>query len=106
MTQTKTPHVHHHWIVAWAKGETIQVYRTGGPRCGEWEDVSKPSWNIINTYRIKPAPPVHRWRWVYARIEAPQILEVTCDYFTEDEFYKKYCTLKLIQKIDSTLKIS
>jgi hypothetical protein len=48
------PHVHAELIKAWADGAKIQYQCSGG----DWRDVvrNSPTWNISETYRIKPEP--------------------------------------------------
>lgn len=52
-TNKPTPHPHAELIVAWAKGETIQVKSNDG----KWVDCPRPSWSDVATYRIKPEEP-------------------------------------------------
>ena len=43
-------HKHYEFIVAWAEGKDIQVYR----RDDDWINDSSPSWHFSEQYRIKP----------------------------------------------------
>jgi len=45
-------HKHYDCIVAWAKGQQIQIRETGG----DWDDIESPSWINGCQYRIKPEP--------------------------------------------------
>ncbi len=49
----KQPHKHHDLIIAWAKGEEIQVLGSDGTT---WYDVATgvPIWCNDSTYRVKP----------------------------------------------------
>ena len=62
-----TPHKHAALIKAWADGATIQCLV---PRdyhedcCGKksrWIDLTTPSWELNQTYRIKPPPKKKGW---------------------------------------------
>lgn len=57
MYQERKPHKYAELIKAWADGYEIEV-QIG--ECG-WKTVDIPSWNVYNTYRIKPKESIVRY---------------------------------------------
>ena len=50
-------HPHYECILAWAEGKTIQFKKFESKEfVGTWTDISHPSWDSRNEYRIKPEP--------------------------------------------------
>ena len=50
-------HKHYECIVAWAEGKTIQFKKFQSKDCnGTWTDITHPSWDSRNEYRVKPEP--------------------------------------------------
>ena len=48
-----TKHIHYDTIMAWANGETIEMFN---PDTDSWCFVAHPSWYLNLDYRVKPAP--------------------------------------------------
>lgn len=58
MSNEKTPHVHHDCIVAWAKGEKIEMYSKS---LESWVTVLYPTWAEKDKYRIRQDPKKPRY---------------------------------------------
>ena len=91
---TKQKHIHHDCIVAWAKGETIEALNKTTLR---WCEIQEPKWYKEVEYRIKPKPPVIRYRWVIEG--ADRKLFISKNYYSEEEVKEAN---DVVQRIDST----
>lgn len=97
------PHVHAATIKAWADGAEVQFFGTGAQA---WLNTSAPLWNPNFRYRIKPKPPIKKWKWVVQT--GPTSYDVSAGHYTSPEEYSAKANVaidwgwKAIQKIDST----
>ena len=103
MTKTYTPHVHADILRAIAEGIPVQAYYHNSSENG-WRDIDTNlpfsiflSGNV--EYRIKPKPKVKKWRWVCEATDGG--LNVSVNHYPGDA--DLIYSLKLIQKIDSTM---
>jgi hypothetical protein len=97
-----TKHVHCDLIKAWAEGAQIQLKGADG---SIWYDVANPTWNGNDSYRIKPSPPVTKYRWVYIGCTGKE--DITIGWFSKEEIntWAKNCKATVIGKIAETKKI-
>ena len=91
---TKQKHMHHDCIVAWAKGETIEALNE---RTLSWYEIQDPHWYEEVAYRIKPKPPVVRYRWVMEGVGKG--LYISAMYYSEEEVKE---VASVVQRVDST----
>jgi|SRR6185369_2838603 len=73
MCQENKRHKHADLIIAWANGAEIET-KTG---LSEWSRVVSPAWSLDQDYRIKPKPPVKKYRVVFHKkgTFSPQVTE-------------------------------
>lgn len=95
---TKVPHVHVEIIKKWAEGYPIQYYST---IYREWCDTGSPSWREDYLYRVKPNPPIQKWKWIVEHTRYKGLC-ITAHHYAEYEELNDPLFVK-IQKIDSTM---
>ena len=80
--EKKVPLVHAEVIKAWADGAQIQCLHQDGPWEGSWMDCD-PMWHPKSKYRVKPKPPVKKWRFVYQSRNG--VVTVTAEHYTNQD---------------------
>jgi len=80
-------HKHYDYIVAWAEGKEIQVYR----RDDGWINDNSPSWHFSEEYRIKPESTCPRCGKVH-----------TCDPVDPDKILKEQAK-EIVDSIDASI---
>lgn len=80
-------HKHAELIKAWADGAEIQSRNIGE----YWADNQRPIWAEDTEYRIKPKPPVVRWKWAYWCDSNDSWIEL--QWFMDDEECKEHSKL-------------
>lgn len=97
-----TKHFHCDLIKSWADGAQIQSKFPGST---VWEDVNNPCWDEDYSYRIKPSPPVTKYRWAFTNCSDKE--HITIGWFSKEEIntWAKQCNATVIGKIAETKKI-